>query len=165
MKKAFTLVVGLAVAGGAVYGMKGCLSKPDPDARLAGRFDDLCDIAKSNFESPVRGVKKLGVYLGKHLGDITGDFGDTIAMIERISNDDKHDQRAREARDRIIHSVLSCQDSWMEFAQAVEANPEAAELINHAGQRFSRTIDILLGGDSLKLIPAKLEHSIEQLVR
>jgi hypothetical protein len=165
MKNALRIVVGLAVVAGGAYGMKGCLSKADPDVRLAGRFDDLCSIATNNVETPVKGVQKLGVYLGKHLGDITGDFGDTIAMIERISNDDKHDARARVARDRILHSVLSCQDHWMEFAQAVEDNPEASKLVNRAGERFSRTIDILLGGDSLKLIPAKLEHQIEQLVR
>jgi len=165
MKNALRLVVGLAFAGGVVYGMKGCLSKADPDERLAGRFDDLCSIATNNVDTPVKGVQKLGGYLGKHLGDITGDFGDTIAMIERISNDDKHDARARVARDRILHSVLDCQDHWMEFAQAVEDNPEAVKLVNRAGERFSRTLDILLGADSLKLIPEKLEHEIEQLVR
>ena len=165
MKNALGFVVGVAVLAGGVYGMKGCLSKADPDVRLAGRFDDLCSIAKTNVETPVKGVQKLGVYLGKHLGDMTGDFGDTIAMIERISNDDKHDARARVARDRIIHSVVGCQDHWMEFGQAVEDNPEATKLVNNAGQRFSRTIDILLGGDSLKLIPEKLEHQIEHLIR
>lgn len=165
MKKARGILVGALIAGGVVFAMRGCLSKADPDERLAGRFDKMCAIARDNVESPERGVRKLGSYLGDHLGDITGEFGETIAMIEKIRNDEKHDQRARVARDRILGSVAECAQDWVDFADAVENDPEALALVQHANERLSRTLDILLGGDSLKKLPAKLEHSIETLIR
>ena len=165
MKKLRGLLVGALVVGGGVLVMRGCLSKADPDERLAGRFDKMCAIAGDNIKSPERGVKKLGSYLGDHLGDITGEFGETIAMIEKIRDDQKHDARARVARDRILGSVISCAEDWSSFAQAVEEDPEARALVDHASERLSRTLDILLGGDSVKKLPAKLEHQIETLIR
>ena len=165
MKKARGILVGALIAGGVVFAMRGCLSKADPDERLAGRFDKMCSIARDNVKSPERGVKKLGMYLGDHLGDITGEFGVTIAMIEKIRDDEKHDQRARVARDRILGSVGECAQDWVDFADAVENDPAALALLQHANERLSRTLDILLGGDSLKKLPAKLEHSIEALIR
>jgi hypothetical protein len=165
MNKARGYLVGALVAAGVVFAMRGCLSKADPDVRLAGRFDKMCSIARDNVKSPERGVKKLGAYLGDHLGDITGEFGETIAMIEKIRDDAKHDERARVARDRILGSVIECAGDWSDFADAVESDPKALELTRQASERVSRTLDILLGGDSLKLLPAKLEHSIETLVR
>lgn len=166
MKSALRFVAVVAVLGGSAYAMKGCLSKADPDERLAGRFEDMCDIAKANVDSPVKGVKKLGGYLAKHLGDITGDFGDTIAMIERISDDDKHDARARVARTRIGDSVLSCAQAWNDFGEAVEASPEASELVSHTMERVSRTLEILIGNtEDFRHLPLSIEHQIDTLVR
>jgi hypothetical protein len=160
------LIVGALVAGGVVFAMRGCLSKADPDERLAGRFDKMCAIAKANIETPERGVKKLGAYLGDHLGDVTGEFGETIAMIEKIRDDDKHDNRARVARDRIFDSVAKCADTWVEFFEAVDNDPEASHTMQVAGERLSRTLEILFGGESLKKLdlPA-FQHELDLRLR
>src|SRR2546423_15685989 len=86
-----TWLAGAVIAGGAVLAMRGCLSKPAADERLAERFEKLCDIARANIETPERGVRRLGHYLGEHGGDILKDFGDTIATIEKVRDDRKHD--------------------------------------------------------------------------
>lgn len=166
MRKLRGLLVGGLIAGGVVFAMRGCLSKADPDERLAGRFDKICSIAKANIKTPARGVNKLGAYLGDHLGDVTGEFGETIAMIEKIRDDDKHDNRARQARDRIFDSVASCSDTWVEFFEAVDNDPDAAHTMQVAGERLSRTLEILFGSDSLKKLdlPA-FEHELEQRLR
>jgi hypothetical protein len=166
--KTLRVVVVVALVAGGAYGMKGCLSKADPDVRLAGRFDAMCKIAGDNVATPERGVKKLGAYLGAHLGDITGELGETIAMIEKIRDDDRHDDRARVARDRILGTLTGCHQEWGDFAEAVAGNPAASRLVDHAGERLSRTLEILFGGDGLgKLgqLPARLERDIDRLVR
>lgn len=138
--------VSALVAGGLVYGLKarsGCLNASAPDQRLAQHFDEMCDIARDHAKSPEKGVKKLGKYLVVNLGSITGSFGSLIATIERVRDDEAHDERAVLARDR-LHAV-SCPDDWNEFADAVEADPEATALVNEGIARLSRTLEILLG--------------------
>ena len=151
-------IVGVVVTGGVVLAMRGCLSKPEaPDVRLAGRLAAMCEIARGNIATPERGLRKLGGYLGKHLGDITGELGDTIATIEKIADDDKHDERARVARDRIRKPVHSCEDDWNRFGEAVDKDPAATELLVETNERLGRTLQILIGERvNLRDLPAYL---------
>lgn len=157
-------IVGALVAGGAVMAMRGCLSKAPPDARLAGRFDDLCDIARDNVKSPEKGVRALGKYLVKHTDDIFSEWGATIVEIEKIKDDDKHDDRARVARDRLREPLRACEDDWMRFAEAVEGDHAASELVANAAERLNRTFEIILSGSARfdwKHLPQQLEAAIK----
>ncbi len=156
--KAKGWVAALVVVGAIAVWEVSCESGPAPDQQLAAHIEDICEIGRKNIETPKKGVKKLGGYLAKNLGDITGSFGNTIAAIERIPSDDKHDARARLARDRIHAPVIVCAGDWNRFAEAVMADPEAAAMVERAGTRLSRTFDILLGKRifNLREMPARL---------
>jgi len=153
------------VAGGVVFAVRaagGCLNKPAPDQRLAGQLDDLCEIARDHVDRPEPGVRELGRYLGRHAGELLGNFGDTIALIERIPDDDAHDERARIARDRSQRPLRACQLDWIRFAQAVEADPAASALLERAVVRLNRTLEIVLGGNrwTLRGLPGQLERAL-----
>jgi hypothetical protein len=162
-------MIGVVVAGGSVMGMRGCLSKAPPDARLGSRFDDLCEIARDNVKTPEKGVRQLGGYLAKHLDDLFGEWGGTIATIEKIKDDDDHDARAREARERLLPPLKTCERDWARFAEAVEGDEKASELVQTASERFNRTIEIIFGPDDgaahtrfeLRGLPERLEHALE----
>ncbi len=157
-------ITGALVAGGVVFAMRGCLTKERaPDERLAGRLGDLCAIARKNVDTPETGLRKLGAYLDAHTGDLLGEWGDTIAAIERIPDDAKHDDRARVARDRIRKPVLACQNDWARFGQAVENDPAAKALLEHFAERLSRTFEIIGSGWSLHDLPSELDHAINRL--
>src|SRR5688500_15350840 len=97
-------ILGVVAAVGIAITIKGgCASSSRaPDERLAGHFDKLmCNIARKNIKTPERGVRQLGRYLDRHARDMFGDFGDMLATIERIQDDDKHDRRAKQARARL----------------------------------------------------------------
>lgn len=147
MSKQGWLVIAL-VAAGAGYTLKGgCLntSVRAPDTKLADSLGDLCKIARANIESPSKGVSKLGEYMGKHVGEMYGAWGDTLAEIEKITDDDKHDARARQARDRIRKPVLTCAQTWNKFLEAVVEDPEASEKVENFNERLNRTHEIILG--------------------
>lgn len=146
MKK---LLVAAIVVGVGVFAMKGCLSKAAPDDQVGKQFQKICDIAKANVDSPERGVRQLGRYFGDHLGDLTGALGDTIAMIESIPDDAKHDARAREARRAMFAPIHKCQGDLIAFAQAVSEDEKSNELIQHAAERLSRTFEIIFDGQIL----------------
>jgi hypothetical protein len=155
MTKTGWLLGALAVAGIGVGIKGGCLQDTTkaPDEKLAERFDDLCEIARGNIDSPVRGVRKLGHYMGKHTGDLMADWGNTFAAIEKISDDTKHDARARLARDRIRKPLILCARDWMRFSDAVEANPEAKQMLIEFNVRFNRTLEIIFGeGQQVNLL-------------
>ena len=157
-------ITGALVAGGVVFAMRGCLArKAAPDERLAGRLDDMCQIARKNVSTPEAGLRKLGVYLDEHTGDLLGEWGDTIAAIERIPDDAKHDDRARVARDRIRKPVLACQGDWARFGQAVENDPAAKATLEHFMERLSRTFEIIGSGWTLHDVPAELDQMINRL--
>jgi hypothetical protein len=139
------IVVAVALGTGALT-MRGCLSRPAPDERLARRIEMMCSIARANVETPEDGVRALGKYLDKHLGDVLGEFGDTIASIERISDDADHDDRARVARDRIRTPLRACERDWKRFADAVAADRAAMQLVENASARLSRTLEIIFQG-------------------
>ncbi len=156
------------VAGGAMFAVKttaGCLNKPAPDQRLAGRLDDLCDIARAGADKPEAGVRALGKYMGKHAGDLLGDFGDTIALIERIADDDAHDERARMARERIHAPLAACEQDWQRFGRAIENDPAAKAMIDKAMLRLNRTLEILFGNRAwtLRDLPSQLERALDTL--
>lgn len=159
-------IVGALVAGGVVFAMKGCLSsKAAPDERLTKRLDDLCEIARNNVETPVKGVHKLGHYLGKHTGDLLKDWGDAIATIERIPDDTKHDDRARLTRKRLATQLSGCAADWARFGDAVGNNEEASALVERANVRLSRTIEIIFGDGAnrfdFRKLPLQLDRAFE----
>jgi hypothetical protein len=114
-------------AGGVVYGLRGgCVNSTAPDEELADHFTELCD-------------------------DIFGDFGSTLVTIEKIRDDKKHDDRARLARDRMQKPWLACQRDWERFWVAVDQDPEASELANHAAERLGRTFEIIFSSTNFRL--------------
>lgn len=159
-------IVTLVVVGGLGIGIRsraGCANQPEADQRFAQHLESICEIARANIETPEKGVRKLGAYLARNLGGMTGSFGATIATIERIPDDAKHDARARLARDRIHGPLIACQGDWIRFGEAVEGDPKARALIDRAEKRLSRTFDILLGKRdfSLRDLPARLQEAFE----
>lgn len=142
-----TLLVVAALGVGVIAVGKSCTVKigKDPDEKLASRFDDLCDIARHNVKTPVAGVNEMGDYFAGHLGDVTGDWGSTIALIEQVPDDRAHDERARLARDRMREPVVACQETFERFGRAVDNDPEAARIVDRAMKRLERTLNILSG--------------------
>lgn len=162
--------VSALVAGGVVFSIKtmgGCLNKPAPDQQLAGRLDDLCEIARDGASDPQGGVRDLGRYMAKHAGDLLGSFGDTIALIERVPDDEAHDERARLARDRIHQPLRACEDDWVRFGEAIEADPAASAMMEKAMVRLNRTIEILFGNRRVTLrdLPRQLEQLLDAPAR
>ncbi len=158
-------ILGALVAGGVVFTIKGgCLSSQSaPDDRLAGHFDKLmCGIARNNIKTPERGVRELGRYLDKHAGEMFGDFGEMLATIERIQDDDKHDRRAEKARDRLQKPMIACGRDWNRFGEAISEDPKAMELLERFNERLSRTFEIIFGADGFDVmkLPEKLEGSL-----
>lgn len=145
MKLKGWLLAATAAAGVAYFVRGGCVNSSEPDEQLADHFTEICSIASKNIDSPVKGVKKLGGYMVRHLDDMMGDFGGTIIAIETIKDDDKHDKRARVARDRMQRPWISCIDDWMEFWTAVDTDPEASEIADRAFTRLNRTFEIIFG--------------------
>lgn len=147
------------VAGGVVfYARGGCVNSTAPDEELADHFEELCEIASDNIETPKRGVVKLGRYMGRHLDDILSDFGATIVEIEKISDDTKHDNRARLARDRMQKPWLDCADEWQRFWIAVDEDPDASALFEKGMDRLGRTLEIIFSGTAgdLRTLPQGL---------
>jgi len=147
MSKTGWIVVAAIAVGGTVYATRGCLtSSPAPDQKLSEQFVDLCDIARTNVDKPVRGVRQLGRYLTKNTGAMLANLGDTITLIERISDDAKHDQRAYVARDRIWRPWMDCADDWESFADAIENSEEASAILSYTLDRLDRTLGIIFSG-------------------
>ena len=163
MKTASWLAIA-AIAGGVAYTAKGCLNRPAPDQKLAGQLEDLCEIARKGAEKPVAGVKKLGRYVIQHGGDLAKNAVDMIALIERIPDDDAHDERAMLARDRL--QAVSCKDDWERFNRAIDGDQEAMELIQDAMVRLNSTLEIILGPRMrLRDLPARIEGLVPRVTR
>jgi len=162
-------IAGALLAGGVVFAMRGgCLnsSSSAPDQRLAKRYDEICGIARDNIGTPEKGVRKLGHYLDKNVEHLLGDWGAMFATIERIPDDGKHDERARVARDRLQKPLKACEATWQRFGEAVQADPEAAALVQRFSVRLNRTFEILFKGAQLDLtdfahLPQQLEHVLD----
>ncbi len=166
--KASGWVLGAVLAAGAGFTIKGgCLSSERaPDERLANHFDKMmCGIARDNIKTPERGVRKLGRYLDKHVGEMFGDFGEMLATIERIPDDTKHDKRAEKARERLQKPIIACARDWNRFGDAVANDPKAVELIERFNERLGRTFEIIFGeGQRFDLlhVPQQLTGTLEQ---
>jgi hypothetical protein len=154
-----------SVAAGTVYSARGCLNSSDPDERLGSRFEKLCGIARDNVDTPEAGVRKIGRYLGSHADDMFGEFGGTIALIERIDDDDAHDERAYLARQRLVQPWVECRHDWNQFLDAVEADPEASALVQSKVERLSRTLEIIFSGADLRAIPAQIQRKLDEKLR
>lgn len=161
MKLKGWLVAG-AFAGALVFASRGCLTDAAPDERIADRFEDLCKVARGGVAKPEAGVRKLGHYLDKHADDLLGDFGETLALIERIDDDKKHDDRARLARDRMQKPLRACERDWQRFADAIEADPKASALLDRGVRRLNRTLEIMFGGKqvALRTLPQDLAELV-----
>lgn len=162
----FTVVV----AGGALFATRGCIggcfssAGAAPDEQLASQFDDLCKIAKGGIKDPVKGVRKLGGYLVRHTGDMMKNFGDTFGMIESITDDEKHDARARSARGTMLAPLAACEETWNRFGDAVEGNAEASAMVNRAAERLERTMNIIFSGGprfTFRDLPSQLEQALD----
>jgi len=147
MKKRNWLVLALVAAGASYKLAGGCLNQTQraPDERFAAHLDDICEIARDHVESPSKGVDKLGNYMGRHYGDMMKEMGDTIALIEKISDDAKHDARARLARDRFRRPFMACASDLNRFGDAINANPEARAKMQRFNVRLNRTLEIIFG--------------------
>jgi hypothetical protein len=158
-------MVAALVSASVVVAYRGRGHQLDPDEQLAGRLEALCDVARDHVTTPAQGVRKLGRYLGAHTGEMLGELGSTIALIEQIADDQEHDERAETARERIHEPLVTCEADWERFAEAVEANPEASELIAHHVERLGRTLEIILSGAKLDVrhLPAQLAHALDKL--
>ena len=94
---------------------------------------------------PTLSVRELGRYMDKHARDIFGDFGDMLATIERIPDDEKHDRRAEKARDRLSKPIMACARDWNRFGEAISEDPKAIELLERFNERLGRTFEIIFG--------------------
>jgi hypothetical protein len=165
-------IAAVGIVAWFMFAGSGSRDQKAPDEGLAEHFDAMCDIARENMESPKRGVRQLGRYLAKHTGDMMKQLGDTLALIERIEDDDEHDQRAVIARERMAQPLLDCERDWRRFGDAVEANPEANELVQTTRERFGRTIRIIFPSVSagperfdLRSVPQRLRALTQRFSR
>ncbi|MFN0250241.1 MAG: hypothetical protein ACKV2T_25380 [Kofleriaceae bacterium] len=175
--KAKQWLVTALLAGGALVTTRGCIGGclsgggGAPDDKLASHFEDLCKIAKGGVKDPVKGVRKLGGYLVAHTGDMMKNLGDTFAVIESIKDDAAHDARARSARGTMIAPLAACHENWQKFGEAVEANPDAADMVNRAMERLERTMNIIFSGGpglgrfTFKDLPLQLESALSTTIR
>ena len=149
MKTHWKLLLVVAVLG-AVWIYRGGGNKA-PDEKLAGHFSGICKIAKTNANSPVKGVKRLFHFLGQHSSSMMKEFGDTLILIERISDDEAHDKRARKAGQRIRKPFIRCERDLERFFIAVESNPEASALMERGSERLGRTLELIFGAEGSRV--------------
>lgn len=119
-----------------------------PEERLAGRYRQLCAIAGDNVKSPSRGVDRMGVFFAAHGADMLHDYGELVTSIERIADDRRHDDRAREAGKVLRAPLHECADTFERFADAVEADDEASAKVTRAFDRLGRTLQLLFGDEA-----------------
>jgi hypothetical protein len=158
------MVAGVLVTGGVVFAMRGCLrtTSSAPDQRLAKRLGDICEIARDNVKTPEKGVRKLGMYLDKNVDKLLADYGATIAAIERIPDDKKHDDRARVTHDRLFKVKAACERDMERFVQAVGDDPAASALVQRFAERLSRTMEII-SGQHVEVDFSRLPERLDQL--
>ncbi len=137
---------------------KGEASKA-PDENLASHLQGICKIAKANAVTPVKGVQRLFHFLGHHSSSMMKEFGDTLVLIERIANDEAHDDRARQAGKRIRKPLLACERDLERFFLAVESNPKAQALFEKGANRLGRTLELMFGEEG-----AAISSSLTRLV-
>ena len=145
MKTSWKIVL-LVIMVGVVWIYRGGATKA-PDEKLAGHLSGICKIAKKNAVSPVKGVKGLFHYLGHHSASMMKEWGDTLVLIERIADDEAHDDRARQAGKRIRKPLIKCERDLERFFAAVENNPQASALLERGAQRLGRSLELISGSE------------------
>jgi hypothetical protein len=153
MKKTGWIVAVAMIAGGTLYASRSCkgVVTKAPDQQLADHFEAICEIASKNVTKPVRGVRQLGAYFADHTGDMLKDFGDTITTVERIKDDEKHDDRAYKARERIWAPLVDCAEDMQKFFDAIDNDEEATAILQRTMERVDRTIGIIFSGKHVDL--------------
>jgi hypothetical protein len=158
------LVTALLVGAGVVVATRSG-GTTDPDEKFAGHVEKLCVIARDGAGEPVAGVKRLGTYLADHAGDMYKDFVDTVALIERIPDDEEHDDRARVAHETMLAPLVDCIDDVERFVDAIERSDEASQLVERTAERIDRTLQIIGGGLRTTLKGRKLPAQLFPLRR
>jgi hypothetical protein len=161
MKTRWKLLL-LLVLLGVVWFYRGGKSKA-PDQKLAAHLQGICKIAKLNSDSPERGVRQLFAYLGKNSPSMMKEFGDTLVLIERISDERAHDRRARLAGKRIRRPLQRCENDIARFVTAIEGSPEASALVERGGERLGRTLELIFGAEGMTSLPQLLESATASL--
>jgi hypothetical protein len=166
-------LVGAVVLGvGVTAANRGCLHRKAPDEKLADHLAQTCRIARDNVDTPKRGVDELGRYLAKHTGEVMGDFGDLLTTIETIRDDREHDERALLASDRLREVTRPCRQTWLDFNDAVMADPDAAASLDRSVGRLARTLQILIDGSlgqqvatpmDLRTLPGEIDRALDTL--
>ena len=151
------VLLALVIIRGGACGACAGAGRPPPDERLATHFEKLCTIAEHGVEDPQTGVKKMMRYYGDHGPDMLESFGATLVLIERIDDDAAHDRRARVARDRIQAPLIACEDTWSDFEDAIESDPEAMRTLQRGFERLGRTLEILFGEGGGHSVPCALD--------
>ena len=142
---AFVVLTAAVIRGGACGACRDKAAHPAPDERLANHFRGLCQVAEDGIDDPRSGVRKLMRYYGDHGPDMLEAFGATLVLIERIEDDELHDARARLARQRIQAPIVECEETWVDFGDAIEADPEASRTLEEGVVRLGRTLEIIFG--------------------
>jgi len=167
MRRAWIWIAVLVVGGLAVR--SGCSSEaPAPDERLAKQFRAICKITERHVDSPRAGVQQLSRYLGDHAPDLLHDWAELLVLIERIDDDEAHDDRARLAGRRFEKVLSPCHEAMSEFADAVEGDEEATRLLQHNLERLNRSIEIILTGGAenlLRELPALVRTRFDAAIR
>ena len=152
----------------------GCdAGRPAPDERIARHHRAMCTIAEQGAKAPRDGVRKMFRYHGEKGPDMARDWAELLVLIERIDDDRRHDERARQAAKRIHKPLLDCAAAFERFSDAVAKDPEASELLERGVTRLSRTLEILFGGkqssplEALELLdlPRTIERRVDDLLR
>jgi hypothetical protein len=144
MKRGWWLVIAVLVALVLVWVLRGGARKA-PDEKLAAHGRALCAIAEKGERAPRDGVRALMRYYGDHAPAMARDWAELIVLIERIDDDRAHDDRARLAGKRIREPLERCQSSFERFGRAIEADPEAAAILDRGVKRLSRTFELIFG--------------------
>ena len=145
MKKNWKPIL-VACVLGVLYLSWGTQKSNAPDEKLAGHFDDLCQIAKKGIANPHSGVQRMFAYYGRNTPEMLKQFGALLVTIESISDDEAHDKRALQASRRMGKVLSRCDRTFEAFAMAIEGDAKASRLMEHGANRLSRTFEILFSG-------------------
>jgi len=134
------------------------LRRRAPEERLAGRYRELCAIAGDNVATPARGVERMGAFFAANGPDMLHDYGALVADIERIGDDARHDESAREAGRTLRAPLNACGDTFARFFEAVDGNDEAKAKVSRGFERLGRTIELLFGDADSHELRALVAH-------
>jgi hypothetical protein len=138
------------------------LRRGAPEERLAGRYRDLCAIAADNVATPARGVERMGAFFAAHGPDMLHDYGTLVADIERIDDDKRHDERARQAGRTLRAPLDACGDTFARFFEAVDGDDRAKAILSRGFERLGRTLELLFGdadSSELRTLVARLRST------